>query len=210
VSDSEEKQHSLNPSEIDLARLAAQHGHQDGYLLDLIRLADGNLSLPVGLLLNGMVLVGSLAPPEEMAKEIDAERSRLAQQFRKVARPEGFSEEDWEKALDQFEAATSNALRRFREQEEKFEDELDEIAEGRELEIEALPATLARRMIDIQAREFLTLKNVQIAAPAQMGLMRLDVLRVAVSRIDAWWPVRLDEEGKATFKVFSPEATEPS
>ncbi|HWC50001.1 MAG TPA: hypothetical protein VG448_14060 [Solirubrobacterales bacterium] len=199
---------SISPAEVDLARIAAYGGHQDGYLLELIRLADRNLGLAVGLLLNGMVVVGSLAPPEHMAKEVDSERSRLAEQARIGEKPENLTDEEWEQILEDFSTATSAALREFREELQELDSELEQIGETGRLDPANLPADLARRMIYFQARSFLTLKNVQIAAPAQVGSMKLGVLRVAVSQVDAWWPLRLDEHGKASFKLFSTDPGE--
>jgi hypothetical protein len=206
MTDNAETQAPLSPSEIDIARIAAQLGHQDGYLLDLIQLADRDLGLVIGILLNGMIVIGSLAPSEEMAEAIDVERAGLAERFGRDHKPEDQTAEEWEETLNEFSSATSMFLRKIRAEEEELDARLAEIDED-VVDPATLPAELGRKLLDLQGRAFLTLRNVQIAAPAQAGVMKIPLLRVSVGQIDAWWPIHLDEEGKANFKLFSTESS---
>jgi hypothetical protein len=207
VTENKDKQAPLSPNELDIARLAAQHGHQDGYLLDLIQLADRDLRLVVGLLLNGMIVVGSLSRSEEMAEAVDALRAYLADRFGRDHKPEDQTAEEWENTLSEFSSRASEFVRRIRVEEEELDTRLAESAGGEKVDLEGLPAHLGRKLIDLEARTFLTLKNVQIAAPAQAGVMKIPLLRVAVRQINAWWPIPLDEEGKASFNLFSTESS---
>jgi hypothetical protein len=198
----------LSPRDLDLALIAAQQGYQDLHLLDLIELADADMGLALGMLINGMIAVGTLAPPEAIAIEIDAERKRLAESFGPDSRPDDLSEEEWQQRLEEFSTVASDGVQKANKEKAQLEEQLRDAAGGGELEFQSLPEDLARRTISLEARGFLTLKNVQIIAPGQPGMMRLPVLRVTVSHVNAWWPIRLDKDGKASFQLFTTGADE--
>lgn len=195
--------HRLAPTEVDLALLAAQRGRQDQFLLDLIELADARMHFAVGLLLNGMVVVGAIVPAEEIAKEIDGERARIAGSISDDARPDDVSPDQWKNQLEFFSTATSEGVSNTKREGDELDQELAEAAEDGMVGFDELPAEIARKAIYHQARPYLTLKQVQIASAGQAGTMRLDVLRVSVPHISAWWPVRLDEDGSARFNLFT-------
>jgi hypothetical protein len=58
-------------AEYDLA-IIAEHSRSDGYLQSLVGLAEDDLPAAVGLLVNGMVVFGSIVSPRAMAEAMDA------------------------------------------------------------------------------------------------------------------------------------------
>ena len=97
----------LTPGELDLAALGA-YAVQDGFLLDLIMLADEGISTSVGLLINGMIVLGAISSPSLAAGEVDAERRRIAAVSRQ---PEGMSDEEWAAAQETFRDGQRDGLR---------------------------------------------------------------------------------------------------
>lgn len=189
----------LSAPERDLALLAGQHGGQDAFLIEVIELADRGLTTSVGLLVNGMVVVGVLTPAKTLAQEIDGERARMVRTAREAGPPEGLSEEQFRERLSSFETASTEAVEAAQREREELEDELAATEADTD---EDLPAELERRVLKLQPRPFLTLRDVQVVAPGQTGVIRLEALRVAVAQVGAWWPIRLDAEGQAHFQLF--------
>ena len=71
-----DEQRPLSPSESELAAIASRQT-PDGFLNQLVLLAERGAGIGLGLLLNGMVVTGQLVPPERIAAEIDAERRMI-------------------------------------------------------------------------------------------------------------------------------------
>jgi hypothetical protein len=190
----------LTPGELDLAALGA-YAVQDGFLLDLIMLADEGISTSVGLLINGMIVLGAISSPSLAAGEVDAERRRIAAVSRQ---PEGMSDEEWAEAQETFATANTTAFERTEAERSRLEREV--AAEARRAEEPVNPAgvrpQLARDMIAYRARPFLTLREVQIVAPGNRGIANIAVMRVAVGQINGWWVIRHDETGRASFPLF--------
>jgi hypothetical protein len=193
----------LGPADHDLAALGS-YAVQDGFLLDLIMLADSGISTSVGLLINGMIVLGAISSPRLAAGEVDAERRRIAGMSR---RPDGMSDDDWALTQERFATANTTAFERTEAERERLEREVaDEarIADG-PVNPASVRGRLARDMIAYGARPFLTLREVQIVAPGNPGIAKIAVLRVAVGQIGAWWVIRHDEAGRASFPLFEVE-----
>ena len=79
----------------------------DGFLHDLIELADGRAGFGVGLLLNGMIVLGQLGSGEDMAEAIDGERRRLVA---RVDTPEDKTDEEWAQDSERFGTLTRAAF----------------------------------------------------------------------------------------------------
>jgi hypothetical protein len=188
----------LGPSEQDIAALGS-YAVQDGFLLDLIVLADSGISTSVGLLINGMIVLGAVSPPGLAAGEVDAERRRIAGMSEQ---PEEMSDQEWEAAQARFAGANRRALERTERERTRLERDVEIYAGGEPIDESLAPAELTRRLIAHRARPFLTLCDVQVVAPGNPGVARIAVLRVAVARISAWWVIRHDETGRASFPLF--------
>ena len=194
----------LGPADHDLAAVGS-YAVQDGFLLDLIVLADSGISTSVGLLINGMIVLGAVSPPSLAAGEVDAERRRIA---RMSERPAELSDEEWDAAQERFANANRRALERSEGERERLERDVEFYSGGQPIDEAVAPADLTRRLIAHRARPYLTLCDVQIVAPGNPGVARIAVLRVAVRQISAWWVIRHDETGRASFPLF--QIDEPS
>ncbi len=188
----------LGPADHDLAALGS-YAVQDGFLLDLIVLADSGISTSVGLLVNGMIVLGAVSPPSLAAGEVDAERRRIA---RMSERPAELSDEEWDSAQERFANANRRALERTERERERLERDIEFYSGGEPVDEALASADLTRRLISHRARPYLTLSDVQIVAPGNPGVARVAVLRVAVGQINAWWVIRHDETGRASFPLF--------
>jgi hypothetical protein len=188
----------LGPSEQDIAALGS-YAVQDGFLLDLIVLADSGISTSVGLLINGMIVLGAVSPPGLAAGEVDAERRRIAGMSEQ---PQEMSDQEWETARDRFAGANRRALERTERERTRLERDVEIYSSGEPVDESLAPAEMTRRLIAHRARPFLTLCDVQIVAPGNPGVARIAVLRVAVAQISAWWVIRHDESGRASFPLF--------
>jgi hypothetical protein len=197
----------LTPGELDLAALGA-YAVQDGFLLDLIMLADEGISTSVGLLINGMIVLGAISSPSLAAGEVDAERRRIAGMSR---RPEGMSDDEWAEAQEEFATANTTAFQRTEAERARLEREVAIEAELADQPINpaGVRPQLARDMIAYRARPFLTLREVQIVAPGNRGIANLAVVRVTVAQISAWWVIRHDEAGRASFPLFEGDPGRP-
>ena len=191
----------LAPADQALAALGS-YAVQDGFLLDLIMLADSGISTSVGLLVNGMIVLGAVSPPSLAAGEVDAERRRIVGLSE---RPEEMSDDEWESARERFAEANRRALGRTEDARNRLERDVELYGGGEPIDEALAPAELTRRLIGHRARPFLTLCDVQLVAPGNPGIARIAVLRVAVSQIGAWWVIRHDEAGRASFPLFQVE-----
>jgi hypothetical protein len=194
----------LTPGELDLAALGA-YAVQDGFLLDLIMLADEGISTSVGVLVNGMIVIGAISSPSLAAGEVDAERRRIAGMSRQ---PEGMDDDEWAATQETFATANSTAFRRTEAERARLEREVASEPRLGEKPIDptSVRASLGREMIAYRARPFLTLREVQVVAPGTRGVANIAVMRVAVAQIGAWWVIRHDAAGRASFPLFEEPA----
>jgi len=193
----------LTPGELDLAALGA-YAVQDGFLLDLIMLADEGISTSVGLLINGMIVLGAISSPSLAAGEVDAERRRIAGMSRQ---PEGMDDDEWTEAQETFATANATAFARTELARARVEREVAIESQRAQapVEPEGVRPQLARDMIAYRTRPFLTLREVQVVAPGTRGIANIAVMRVAIGQINAWWVIRHDATGRASFPLFEVE-----
>jgi hypothetical protein len=199
----------LTPQEQDIAELAAARTVHDGYLSQLLGLADDGVSTYVGMIVNGIVVVGTLSSADKMAKRVDEHRSWLAGSSRKGGTPpEGVTAEEFENSLRTFSSAATTAYEAHRAEMDEIADEAGPyLTEDGQLDFKTAPARVARRVISLWYRHSITLTEVQVFAPGQAGLMKLPVMRVTLDQVSAWWVIPLDSEGQANFTLFSTENT---
>jgi hypothetical protein len=183
----------LSPNEANLAHLANRHG-PDLFLLDMIERAElSGAYLSVGLLVNGMVILGRLTSPVDMAKAIDAETAKAATH---AERPEGISEEEWAEAKKRVATRETDNVEAQTQALRDLDDECKALGEPGGIDPFAVPGELARRLIAANNRSHLTLAEVTIGAPGQPGRIALDVLRISLDQVAAWWPLQADEAGR--------------
>jgi hypothetical protein len=198
----DEPEAPITPESRDLATVAA-NAQGDAWLLHLLDLADQGFAVSVGLFLNGMVVMGALTTTDAMAKQIDAYRSRIAELSPNP--PEGTASDEWQETLREFSRAAAGQFEIFEEERESREAAMKQYIADEGYQWDVAPAELSRRFIRETVRLFLTLRDVQITAPGVPGITRLEVLRVTISQISAWWLIQVDEHGKATIPLWSTE-----
>lgn len=192
-----------SPADFDLARIAGvTSARHDRYFFELVTLADNNLSTAVGLLVNGVFITGILTSAKAMADEVDQARTWLADQRRRRQDPKEPVTDELEQGFEEFATAASKAFERNQEAIAKVHEEAEPYAGDDEFSFDRAPAALSRRLIKLSQRAFITLKDVQIVAPGQIGMAQLPVLRVALAHIGAWWIIQLDDDGRASFQLF--------
>jgi hypothetical protein len=187
----------LNISEEELAGLRA-NSQPDGFLLDLVRLADRGVGLPIGLLANGMVVIGTVTPPETFAEHFDKCRQQVLQD---VEKPEEMNDDDWAKAVESFASSSMRAVKRYRDNDDKLATDI-KTHEAKGKDEEPLPGDLQLKVIARDTRPHLTLSDATIVAPGTAGKTEVPVLRVAISNVSAWWVPHINSAGDAQFSLF--------
>jgi hypothetical protein len=191
----------MTTAEEDVAQIAAQHG-TDPLLIDLVALGEAGAGLAVGLLMNGMIVTGALGSAIRTAEELDARRSKL---FMMAANTETEAEmaEDFEATAEKAKTMSVSRYERRRERRDKASAEIDSyLGEDGVLDPRIAPAELMRTVIDENERRYFDLTQVSIAAPGQVGTIKLPVLRVCVAQIAAWWVADFDDEGRSTIALW--------
>jgi hypothetical protein len=155
-----------------------------------------------------MIVAGQLAPIDALAEELDAERRTL---IHRLPKPDDSSEEEWAETREAFSTLTASVVEERRGRVAQLDDDLNE--HGDDWDLRTLPAGLARRVIDLHTRAHLTLREVRIAAPGQVGVTQLAVLRIQLAQVAGWWVLRSDEQGRSSFALWQtdvPGVTRPA
>jgi hypothetical protein len=195
----------LTPAEHDLAQLAAFMGYGDSFLEDLVHRAELGVGTPVGLLVNGMILMGALAPMSAIAAQVDLQAARIAEKARKEPPPEDRDPAEWEAALIAFETDATTRTKAFEAALASLEKEADEYVDDDGFDLDKAPAELSRSLIQMRTRRYLTLRDVRIVAPGQRGMMRLEAVRIPVQHVAGWWLIPVDDQGNASLTLFDDE-----
>lgn len=190
---------TLPPVERDTLDLSLR-STPDPFLGDLVELAQHGTELAVGLLVNGMVIIGRLDRSEAIASELATMRQRLIDASPK---PEGQSDEQWAAVREGFANAPLNYVGERNQAEAALHEQLSERAVDGVVNMDELPATLARQAREVGTRAHITLTDARIAAPGQDGMTGLTVLRVAVQHVTAWWFAMPDEQGRSNIELWS-------
>lgn len=194
----------LPPVERDTLDLALR-STPDPFLGDLIELAQHGTELAVGLLVNGMVVIGRLDRPEAIASALGTLRQRLID---RSPQPDDTSDEQWAAVREGFANAPLNFVAERQQLEAAVHQELSERAVDGVVNMDELPATLARQAREIATRSHITLTDARIAAPGQDGMTVLPVMRVAVASVTSWWFAMPDEEGRSNIELWSENRSE--
>lgn len=189
---------TLPANERDLLDISLRQ-QPDPFLVDLIELAQHGSELAVGLLVNGMVVIGRLDRDHSMAQALSELRRHLISGSPK---PEGQSDEQWETVKEQFALAPLQ----FMAERDQFESQVfEEYSDEGRIDLAALPADVARQVREIATRGHITLTDVRIAAPGQDGMTALPILRIAAAGVTGWWFAMPDEAGTSNIELWSSE-----
>jgi hypothetical protein len=188
----------LPATERDLLDISLR-GHPDPFLADLLDLATHGTEIAVGLLVNGMIVLGRLDRSETMAAALSTMRRRLIDRSPK---PEGQSEEQWEAVREGFAEAPNQYIAGLSQATEQTLAELGEYAVEGQVDLDSLPAGLARRVREVGVKAHITLSDARVAAAGQDGMTALPVMRVAVQSVTGWWFAMPEEDGTSNIELW--------
>ncbi|MFT4036313.1 MAG: hypothetical protein QM679_12135 [Patulibacter sp.] len=190
---------TLSAPDRDLFDLALR-SQPDPYLSDLVELAHHGTELAVGLLVNGMVIIGRLNRQEAIAQALSTMRRRLIDNSPK---PEDHTDEQWEQVRENFASAPLQyAADRSQHEAQVYEQISQHIVDG-SIDVNELPEELARQIREVSARPHITLTDARIAAPGQSGMTALPVIRVAAPHVTAWWFAMPEEDGTSNIDLWN-------
>jgi hypothetical protein len=189
----------LSAPDRDLFDLALR-SQPDPYLSDLVELAHHGTELAVGLLVNGMVIIGRLNRQEAIAQALSTMRRRLIDSSPK---PDDQSDEQWEQVRDSFAGAPLQYSADRDQFEASVYEQIGEYVVDGSVDVNDLPEDLARQIREVSARPHLTLTDARIAAPGQTGMTALPVIRVAAPHITAWWFAMPEADGTSNIDLWN-------
>lgn len=173
--------------ELDLATLVAA-SQRDPYLQTLASLASAGSTYVLGLVVGGMTVYGRTSTARPLAEALDAEHERFVVRAREASdEPERWNEASarvagiWTQRFEEDEADRQELVERL---SDRAGDELTH-EEEREV-IEDRPQNL-------------TLVDARVFPPGASQSLEVEVLRVPLASIGAWWPIPTDEDGQASF-----------
>ncbi len=157
---------TLSAPDRDLYDLALR-SQPDPFLNDLVELAQHGTELAVGLLVNGMVIIGRLNRQEAIARALSTMRQRLIDASPK---PDDQSDEQWAAVREQFASAPLQyAAERAGYEAAVLEQINDYVVDGA-VDVNTLPEDLARQIREVSAQPHITLTEARINAPGQNGM----------------------------------------
>ena len=192
-------ENTLSATDRDLFDLALRT-QPDPFLSDLVELAQHGTELAVGLLVNGMVIIGRLNRAEAIARALTTMRQRLIDVSPK---PEDQTDEQWEGVRESF----ANAPLQFVADRQNFEAAVMEqvsqhVVDG-SVNVSELPEELARQVREVSVQAHITLTDARINAPGQQGMTALDVIRVATQHVTAWWFAMPEADGTSNIELWN-------
>lgn len=191
---------SLNASDRDLLDLALR-SQPDPFLSELVELGQHGTELAVGLLVNGMVMLGRLSRDEALGQALATLRQRLIDASPK---PDGHTDEQWAQVRENFATAPLQYLAERAQLEQTVLEDLQSRADDEgSVALEEIPADLARQVRELGTRAHITLTDARVAAPGQEGMTAVPVLRVAVAHVTAWWFAVPEEDGTANIELWN-------
>jgi hypothetical protein len=194
----------LTAAEVDLAMFTSGRAI-DPLLHEQAKRAWVGFGLGISVLVNGMIVMGQLAQPDRMAEELDSEWAMV---MKRSPKPDDSTDEEWAEIGKRITGATA-AMTALRKERTQLSKESEPFREDGVLDTASAPADVARTAIYSEAFPHLTLVNANIFAPGQAGPTKVEVMRVAIDQIAAWWPLRTDEQGNTSFQLWRTDG-EPS
>lgn len=189
----------LSAQDRDLLRVAIRDA-PDAFLMSLIGMARQRLREHVGILVNGMIVIGEINEPETLASLMQIRRGT---QIGRAERPEGVSDAEWEQMVDDWISEPARMVQDLRNREAELEEALapftDEDALPRSREI---PAAIERQLEAMRTYSHITLTDVTITAPGVRATTSVPVMRIAIRQISGWWLAPLNEDGTSSINLW--------
>jgi len=190
---------TLSAPDRDLYDLALR-SQPDPFLNDLVELAAHGTELAVGLLVNGMVIIGRLNRQEAIARALSTMRQRLIDASPK---PDDQSDEQWAAVRENFATAPLAYVAERSNYETAVLEQINEHVVDGQVDVTTLPEELARQIREVSFQPHITLTDARINAPGQTGMTALPVIRVAAVHVTAWWFAMPEEDGTSNIDLWN-------
>lgn len=191
----------LTGSERDQLRQAVRDA-PDEFLMSLLAMARQRLREHVGILVNGMIVIGELNEPEALASLL---RVRRGAQIERAERPEGLSDDEWEAMALSWINEPTSMVEDHRAREEALEEALEPFAVDGPPRSRELPGELERQLEALRTYSHITLTDATITAPGVTSTTSVPVMRIAVRQVSGWWLAPLNEDGSSSINLWDGE-----
>jgi hypothetical protein len=192
----------LTGPERDLMRLAARDT-PDEFLMALQAMAKQRLNEQVGLLVNGMIVIGELSDPEVLASLMQVRRGA---QIERAERPEGLTDEEWDELAEEWISEPVRMIDDLMAREAALDDALEPYLGGdgppRSREI---PGELERQLEGFRTSSHITLTNATITVAGVSATTSVPVMRIAIRQVAGWWLAPLNEDGTTSISLWGGE-----
>lgn len=192
----------LTGPERDLMRLAARDT-PDEFLMALQAMAKQRLNEQVGLLVNGMIVIGELSDPEVLASLMQVRRGA---QIERAERPEGLTDEEWDELAEEWISEPVRMIEDLMAREAALDDALEPYLGGdgppRSREI---PGELERQLEGFRTSSHITLTNATITVAGVSATTSVPVMRIAIRQVAGWWLAPLNEDGTTSISLWGGE-----
>lgn len=192
----------LSATDRDLLRVAIRDA-PDAFLMSLIAMARQRLREHVGLLVNGMIVIGEINEPEALASLLQIRRGT---QIARAERPDDATDAEWDEMVADWISEPTRMVQDLREREAALEEALGPYAEGDDLpRSRDLPAALERQLEAMRTYSHITLTDATLTAPGVRATTSVPVMRIAVRQIAGWWLAPLNEDGTSSISLWDGE-----
>lgn len=191
----------LTGSERDLLRQAVRDA-PDEFLMSLLGMARQRLREHVGLLVNGMIVIGELNEPEALAALL---RVRRGAQIERAERPEGLSDEEWDAMSQDWITEPTRMVEDQRAREESLDEAIEPYTVDGPPRSRDLPGELERQLEALRTYSHITLTDATITAPGVPATTSVPVMRIAVRQVSGWWLAPLNEDGSSSINLWDGE-----
>lgn len=191
----------LTGSERDLLRQAVRDA-PDEFLMSLLGMARQRLREHVGLLVNGMIVIGELNEPEALAALL---RVRRGAQIERAERPEGLTDDEWEAMSQDWITEPTRMVEDQRAREESLDEAIEPYTIDGPPRSRDLPGELERQLEALRTYSHITLTDATITAPGVPATTSVPVMRIAVRQVSGWWLAPLNEDGSSSINLWDGE-----
>lgn len=194
----------LSGPERDLMRLAVRDAPDD-FLMALQAMAKQRLHEQVGLLVNGMIVVGELGDPEVLASLLQVRRGA---QIERAERPDGLTDAEWDELAQDWISEPVRMIEDLQAREAAVDEAIEPYISGDDdgpPRSRELPGELERQLETFRTSSHITLTNATITAAGVTATTSVPVMRIAIRQVAGWWLAPLNEDGTTSISLWGGE-----
>ncbi|MBO9534001.1 MAG: hypothetical protein J7513_13605 [Solirubrobacteraceae bacterium] len=193
----------LHGPERDLMRLAARDA-PDEFLMALQAMAKQRLHEQVGLLVNGMIVIGELGDPEVLASLLQVRRGA---QIERAERPDGLTDAEWDELAQDWISEPVRMVEDFQAREAALDEALEPYLSGDDSPPRSreIPGEMERQLEGFRTSSHITLTNATITAAGVNATTSVPVMRIAIRQVAGWWLAPLNEDGTTSISLWGGE-----